>query len=683
MSTRFRRPLLVMVAIFAGLTIVSWLLVFMFREKPGLDFVKDVLEILANILTVLTSILALSAFVLSVADPTKEAQNRRRMLEKVKAIWVTNYLQDELRRDALAHGAPLARSLLPKPRLVRPPSGRSAPAAPPPHGTPLVKVFDDCGGELLLLGQPGTGKTFALLELARDLIDRAEEKPDEHPVPVIFKLSSWGAKREPLEDWLLKEFKDFYGVDKKIAQPWLESQALTLLLDGLDEVGGEHIGDCVQAIERFREKHGLIGIAVSARSNEYEGQAARLSLSGAVELQPLTPDQIDAYLTEGGLELEALRETLRLDADLFDMARTPLFLSLMARAYRGRSADDLKALSSHDVRREHLFGAYVQRMFEHHAQKAPEHRPRKRRKRGKPFSPEQTRRWLAWLARRMWEHTQITFLIERLQPTWLGTNTQRRLYRIGVGVFGGLFGGLLVGPLYGLFFGLLEGLAGGVLGGVLGGAFGGLLVGLVIGPLGGLVVVLLGRSVSVIKTAGALSWSWRGSAFGLFYGLFVGLLCALLFGLLYGLLYGLFGGLLFGLLTGLQWRQLETPINPNQGIWQLAWFALLTGLLNGMAFGLIFGLQGKIYTRDAPSWSWRGAAAGLLFGLMIGLLFSLAVIQHFTLRAILALSSDLPLRLVRFLEQGVELIFLRRVGGAYEFIHPYLQEYFASLSPQR
>jgi predicted NACHT family NTPase len=60
-------------------------------------------------------------------------------------------------------------------------------------------VFDRLGGGLLILGAPGSGKTTALLELARHLLDKAEA--DEHqPIPVVFNLVSWAAHRGPVAD---------------------------------------------------------------------------------------------------------------------------------------------------------------------------------------------------------------------------------------------------------------------------------------------------------------------------------------------------------------------------------------------------------------------------------------------------------------------------------------------------
>jgi hypothetical protein len=69
-----------------------------------------------------------------------------------------------------------------------------------------------------------------------------------------------------------------------------------LLIDGLDEVAPEHRDACAQAINVFREKHGLLPSVVCSRSADYATLTNRLRLRGAVTIQPLTRAQIEQYL---------------------------------------------------------------------------------------------------------------------------------------------------------------------------------------------------------------------------------------------------------------------------------------------------------------------------------------------------------------------------------------------------
>src|SRR5581483_3002802 len=101
-----------------------------------------------------------------------------------------------------------------------------------------------------ILGAPGAGKTTLLLELARDLIARAEQD-ERHPIPVVFNLASWATKRQPLREWLVEELNTKYDVPRKLAQAWIGADVVSPLLDGLDEVAAEHRSNCVEAINTY------------------------------------------------------------------------------------------------------------------------------------------------------------------------------------------------------------------------------------------------------------------------------------------------------------------------------------------------------------------------------------------------------------------------------------------------
>jgi predicted NACHT family NTPase len=87
-------------------------------------------------------------------------------------------------------------------------------------------VFDrrDVGGKLLILGNPGAGKTTTMLDLAAVLIQRANDQPDE-PIPVMFNLSSWQNEKQSITDWLLSELKLKYGVSPKLGKTWLSEKS--------------------------------------------------------------------------------------------------------------------------------------------------------------------------------------------------------------------------------------------------------------------------------------------------------------------------------------------------------------------------------------------------------------------------------------------------------------------------
>jgi phosphate/phosphite/phosphonate ABC transporter binding protein len=69
-----------------------------------------------------------------------------------------------------------------------------------------------------------------------------------------------------------------------------------------------------------------------------------------------------------------------------------------------------------------------------------------------------------------------------------------------------------------------------------------------------------------------------------------------------------------------------------------------------------------------------GLSAACLAGLLFG---GLAYFQHYLLRWLFWREGAMPWRYQQFLEEAVDRILLKRVGGGYRFIHPLFQEYFA------
>ena len=100
--------------------------------------------------------------------------SRSRMLDKVEAFWVKGILEkslDQIARIELGFQYDPDAVLHPWETILQRPN---RPDQSIPRGKSAIAVFDDLGGELLILGAPGAGKTTLLLELARDLIARAE-----------------------------------------------------------------------------------------------------------------------------------------------------------------------------------------------------------------------------------------------------------------------------------------------------------------------------------------------------------------------------------------------------------------------------------------------------------------------------------------------------------------------------
>lgn len=630
----------------------------------------------------------------SAGEPTKVSQQerivypltsgrsspyRQRMMTKVHAFWITGVLEQSI------HGAALiALGLREQADAVVNPwrFAIQQPDRSIPPGTRIADVYDSAGGELLILGEPGSGKTTLLLELARDLLNRAE-RDDHLPMPVVFNLASWVVRRQPLTAWLVEELSTKYQVPRKLGKEWVDNDQILPLLDGLDEAAPAYRSACIDAINTFRQEH-LVPAVVCSRKAEYFAQSKRVLLHIAVVVQPLTIQQIDEYLSSAGQgQLAVVLKALRNDSALLELATTPLMLNVLALAYRGKSIEDLLAAGSSTTQRQQIFATYVEHMLQRRGAKLY-------------YTPQQTKHWLTLLAQQLVKHSQIEFYIERMQPDWLLESRDRFSANRLVVVYY-LLVGLIIALLVGASSGLLGAVGFGLLGAV---GFG--LLGALIGGLANLVN-------TEIKPAEVITWSWMGIwrrlgriellgnalGIGLIFGLVggqVGTALAIkpVSGLIIGkLIFGLVGMLIFVLVGGLSSTMLDkhSLIKPNQGIHSSARNSLLVGLASGIVFGLVFGLlstQVNVEGLGLTNGLSTGLEVGLIFGLLGGLIIGLrtggaACIQHFVLRSLLWLAQSIPLNYPQFLDYAAERLLLRKVGGGYIFYHRLLLDYFTML----
>ncbi|NEQ34270.1 MAG: NACHT domain-containing protein [Leptolyngbya sp. SIO4C5] len=555
------------------------------------------------------------------------------------------------------------------------------------------------GRTLLILGEPGSGKTVTLLKITQSLIQRTENALSQ-PLPVVMNLSSWSKKQYGIAEWVVQELCESpYYVSQSLARTWVEQQQLILLLDGLDEVDIEYREKCVRYLNKFVQEHGLIELIVCSRIRDYEALSVRLRLQSAIYIQPLTLQQVNRFLKQAGEPLANLRTVLNENQELQTLAASPLILSIMSLAYQNCAKEAVVRSGNPQVQIAHLFNTYVERMFQ-------------RRNAVKEYSREETLRWLVWLAQQMVRQSQSIFLIEDMQPVLLTKPSQRKLYRtlsvLGIGLLLGLAGGSIHGidaaishpGEADLWHRLSDGL------------WEMLIIGLSSGSILGLIVGLYPETIQTVET---LRFSERGLQQALIQGIKIGIFCGIVGGLIYGFLVGLVwgwgpaAGLLDGFLTGLifgialgltsklKGPEIEQTFIPNQGIWRslrntiisVVIGGLLGTCLGGLIYGLvIYELLGQLIgslsyfkfaslLREVAYGGVIGLAGGILGGFIGG--GGPACVKHLMLRLILWRNRCIPWNYARFLDYASDRLFLQKVGGGYIFIHRMLLEHFAQM----
>jgi hypothetical protein len=611
----------------------------------------------------------------------------------------------------------------------------SGPRAPLPPCTRLISVFDESRGALLILGEPGSGKTFAMLEVAQEVLRRARRDP-EQPIPVVLSLATWARKAMPLAEWLAAEVRRNYSLSLDTAQRWLEENRLVLFLDSLDEVSEDRREACLKAINDFHSDHGPTGMVVCSRADEYQAlrdRGLRLQLRSAIWLEPLTAQQVQDYLAGAEDSLAGLHAAVFADPTLMELAKTPLMLQILRLTYSGTTVPERPRVSADELRNQ-IWVDYVKRMLE---------RPRLIRRQ---FPSERLIWSLTWLARRMKQDSLSAFALDQLSPRWLRAG--RELYTfvvvlltlvvvLGVPIAATIAGTRLVRPGQAPVF--------------LGAA---LVLGMVvIGPFARADIDTLDVVSWSLKRARVfllgmawlfglmwLMWSpfslntlsgWSvGTAVGAFGALVVVAWRALKASSLRLLLFpsqnlylpgALFAGTLVGFLIvrplinlvvnlgtegyldrlkehtlflfwpfvpialviifygGFERKKLASRLVVNGGIKRSLKNAFITVLVSLLPAGILL-LSQRTVRAEAGTGSWLdGVTIGVGMVLALtGLYFGgFVVIKHYALRTMLAWQGYLPFDCPRLLDEGAQRILLRKVRDEYIFVHQLLLEHFA------
>ena len=549
-------------------------------------------------------------------------------------------------------------------------------------GSRIIDVFDHSkiDRKLLVLGEPGAGKTTMMLELAEALLERAMLDKAE-PIPVLLNLSSWTRPDQSIFEWLVSELNKKYGIRQDLAQRWVEKKQLLPLLDGLDEVAPQHQKTCAEVLNTWLTGDSTqrpCGVLICCRREEFEQIVQQqLSLYGAIYLRALTIEQIENYFTQ--IKLPNVWKTVQCDESLQELLTTPLFLSMFGLAQQqGKfSLSDWQSRTTSDLKIQYLLDTYWEAAITRELILDPN-----ARQQGilsntyalKPLpKPLIIKRALIFAAKALEKESQTELLIERIQPSWL-MEEQRLVYRI-------LFMLLILAFLL----------------------FSSWSVNLIPKEL----VLLLFTfpwfkyllNMDYIAPAEKLRFKgifWLIKNNRMTVRLLISITSTLLMG--FGWLMRKAGAewsaILVVILTGMiinisiSWlfenirAELSTSVEANQGMkdsWRNITFFVLYVLIFTSLISIRF--QGGIRVFAGNSLSIKVLFVYFIYisGFAAFEGGGKALIQHFILRLVLAWNRYAPLRYDLLLNYCVERLLLQRVGGRYRFMHKLLQDYFAKM----
>lgn len=543
----------------------------------------------------------------------------------------------------------------------------------------LHAVYGGLGsGRLVIIGEPGSGKTGAavLLVLAALGHRRQVPSPDRQlvPVPVMFTLQGWDPNAQPVGDWLAVRLQETYPLfggkgGRAEAAELVKVGRIAAILDGLDEIAGELRPVALRALSQ----QAVVRVVVLARSFEMEVAAQQCTLEGAaaLELQPVDAAAAADYLTRVQLDppprgWSELTGRLRRQpgSPIAKALSNPLTLTLVRDTYR--SGDNIRDLlefcdsvgdvSAEDIQ-DHLLDRVVPVAYTSLPGAAPP-----------PYELEEARRALGYIAAAMSREGTRDLTWWRI-PAWASAAPRA----------------ITTGLAFGLIFALGGHAVYGLVGGTVTAYF-----------------YLVGEKSKVPVRRAPPHWrqllSRNSLVPALWYALVGGALCGL-FGLAarlgarptaalvagVGIGAGLAGALTAGLTRSATGD--ANPLSPRASWRRDQAFGLAVGLILGLGlslgvalgigFILALGLGGPAAHVVAIVY---GLGWMLVFGLVFGLLFPRTWTVSLTF-AQLAMRWHTPARLLRFLDDARQRDVLRTVGPVYQFRHARLQDRLAGQQP--
>jgi NACHT domain len=518
--------------------------------------------------------------------------------------------------------------------------------APPPAGTwasgpdglagtggDLVEVLARVpAGRLVVLGEPGAGKTVLMVRLVLDLLAR---RTAGGLVPILASVASWNPARQGLQDWLAAQLMlDHPGLaaapptdteEPTWAAALLASGLILPVLDGLDEIPGGVRGPAITRInDALRPGQRLV---VTCRSLQYrdavrppDGVEVTLRGAAAVQLHPLDADTVRRYLCDDAGGPVARARWAPVLAALGTMApagqalTTPLMVGLARVIYNPRPGELPGALRDPaEICKPELAdrAAVEASLFDAFIPAAYRPRPAER------WTSRQAERWLVFLARE--DHAADADI------AWWHLVANRSTIQFWLTA-------VLAAGLAGLAAGLGAGFVAGIRAGIA--------AGIGIWLVAGFMAVVTALSAAALGPMRGVSAAT-----------------------------GLGGGP----------RQLPAAASPKAVLAGDRQEALITMLAPGLAIGLAAGLAASLAVGPAAGFEagLTGLAAGLAFGIWLGNIGT-AWLSYVLIRSWLALHHRLPWRLMSFLADAHRRGVLRQAGAVYQFRHIELQHRLAT-----
>ena len=194
---------------------------------------------------------------------------------------------------------------------------------------------------LMVLGQPGVGKSTFLRKLGLEAFKGKEGQLQREQIPVFIELKTFRGSDIDLKAIIAKEFRICgFPVAEDFTDSALEEGKLLVLLDGLDEVPTRNLNPVIEHIEDFVTQHSNNTFIASCRTAAYQSSFRQFA---DVTIADFDDEQIEQFIRQWfSTELDKEAETADRYWELLsqsenaaakELAQTPLLLTFLCLVY--------------------------------------------------------------------------------------------------------------------------------------------------------------------------------------------------------------------------------------------------------------------------------------------------------------------------------------------------------------
>jgi len=296
--------------------------------------------------------------------------------------------------------------------------------------TELVDLFEKYSF-LLILGEPGIGKTSQLLNLGIGLLKKCEEN-DSLPIPIILNLATYTNKYEQFEDWLHSNLVSMYDFPPKTVTNNLKENKIIFLFDGFDEIGNyleneeekkELRVKCFNSIQEYKTSElNPSQFAICSRIEEYEQIENKASITvQIIKIKKPKIEQIKNNLekTLENSKINSEKDSAgnllillnRKSAALQEVLCIPFYYNALLQILHIHQDKNIDFPNDINKLKEFIVNLYIDRKL--------------RNNKYIKYTTEKIKKYLSWLSIWLKEQSKVNFELVDFQPNCL---TKKRLY---------------------------------------------------------------------------------------------------------------------------------------------------------------------------------------------------------------------------------------------------------------